>query len=176
MNKVLLATMLLSVAALATDVKASMLLNGDFQTGDLTGWTTYTTANGTIGVPSVTSFNTTGVGASLAATFNVGNISNPGNNGGGIFQAFNHTGGDLSVSIDVATVSGFGNADAGEFSLFVSGTLVDFIDFSDISGGVTERGTLSGTITNLAAGNYEFRVLITRSFETDRFYASAVPG
>jgi hypothetical protein len=62
------------VAALAVTLVASAapVVNGDFETGDLTGWTTFTTANGTIGTPAVVSFDTTGTGASNAAKFNVG--------------------------------------------------------------------------------------------------------
>ena len=62
------------VAALAVTLVASAapVPNGDFETGDLTGWTTFTTTNGTIGTPAVVPFDTTGSGASNAAEFNVG--------------------------------------------------------------------------------------------------------
>ena len=97
----------------ASGVNATLLTNGDFETGNLNGWTTFTTTNGTIGTPSVTSFDVTGAGASLAAGFNVGNVQNPGNNGGGIFQTFNFGGGSLSVSVDIASAVGsIGNSDA----------------------------------------------------------------
>jgi hypothetical protein len=56
-----------------------LIINGDFGTGNFTGWTlTTTSANGTFG-PSppflqVTSFNVTGSGATNAAQFQVGEV------------------------------------------------------------------------------------------------------
>lgn len=167
MNSKILAALAVVISLGTLDAHANLIMNGDFETGDLTGWTTFTTPNGTIGTPSVSSFDTTGSGASLAAVFNVGNIQNPGNNGGGIFQMFSFGGGSLSVSVDVATMTGnASNGDAGEFSLLVNGSLVDFLDFSNIDFNATERGTLSGVVNGLSAGQHEIRLLMTRQFET----------
>jgi fermentation-respiration switch protein FrsA (DUF1100 family) len=53
-------------------------INGNFGTGDLTGWTVFTTPNGTNGtlngvpLPNVVSFDTTGTGATNSAQFEVG--------------------------------------------------------------------------------------------------------
>jgi hypothetical protein len=53
-------------------------INGNFGTGDLTGWTVFTTSNGTNGtfngvaLPNVVSFDTTGTGATNSALFEVG--------------------------------------------------------------------------------------------------------
>src|SRR5712672_552867 len=85
-----------------------VLTNGNFESG-LTGWTSYTTPNGTIaelpslpGAPapqsaSVVSFNTSGSGASNALFLNAGKINGPYNSspqeGGGVFQTFTTTGG-----------------------------------------------------------------------------------
>lgn len=153
---------------LLTSAANALLVNGDFQTGDLSGWTTFTTTNGTIGTPNVASFDVTGAGSSLSSIFNVGNISNPGNNGGGIFQSFNFGGGSLSVSADIASsrIGGPDNSDGGEFSLLIDGNLVDFFDFGPISGGSIERASLSGTVDGLLAGTHEFRILMTREYET----------
>ena len=160
-------TLFLALSFLATSANA-LLINGDFETGNLNGWSTFTTANGTIGTPGVSSFDVTGSGASLAAVFNVGNVQNPGNNGGGLFQAFNFGGGSLSVSVDIASsvIGSPANGDAGEFSLQLDGVLIDFLDFGGITAGTTERGTLSGIVNGLLPGSHEFRVLMTRSFET----------
>ena len=94
-----------------------VITNGDFQSG-LTGWTSYTTANGTIaatpslpGAPqpqnaSVVSFNVTGSGASSALFLNAGKINPiygtaPGE-GGGVSQTFTTTGGLATFSSDIA--------------------------------------------------------------------------
>ena len=83
---------------------AAPVPNGDFETGDLTGWTTFTTASGTIGTPAVVSFDTTGTGASNAAKFNVGQRRRLAGipQGGGIYQSVNTAAGEFDVSADVA--------------------------------------------------------------------------
>src|SRR5437588_11523833 len=70
---VLLAVVVLGLTAVPAS--AAIVTNGDFETGNLTGWTTFTTAGGTANAgsaPTVSSFDTTGSGASNAAQFNVG--------------------------------------------------------------------------------------------------------
>src|SRR5215216_4331931 len=109
------AVLLLASAAPAKAVE--VITNGGFQSG-LTGWTSYTTANGTIaaipsmpGAPqpqnaSVASFDVTGSGASNALFLNAGKIdpvynSAPGE-GGGVSQTFTTTGGLATFSADIA--------------------------------------------------------------------------
>lgn len=68
------------------------LVNGDFETGDLSGWTVFTTGNGTVGgpaYPKVVPFDTDNDGtASNSAQFLVGQVifdpDEP--EGGGIYQ------------------------------------------------------------------------------------------
>src|SRR4051794_15573680 len=91
---VVLVAVATAVAALfVAAAAAAAVVNGDFESGDLTGWTTFTTANGTLGTPAVVSFDTTGTGASRAAQFNVGENTYTGvYEGGGIYQIVNATG------------------------------------------------------------------------------------
>jgi hypothetical protein len=139
------------VAALAVTLVASAapVVNGDFETGDLTGWTTFTTANGTIGTPAVVSFDTTGTGASNAAKFNVGRqvLGSGAPEGGGIHQSVNTAAGEFDVSADVAVrLEAAAEIDAsscGSFELLVDGAVVAGHDFGNCDGGVTERSTLS---------------------------------
>jgi hypothetical protein len=67
-----------------------IIFNGGFETGNLNGWTPFTTSNGSLGttMPTVVPFNTTGNGSSDAAEFQVGQATVAGLNpqGGGIYQ------------------------------------------------------------------------------------------
>ena len=72
----------------------------------------------------------------------------------------------MSVDIASSVIGSPANGDAGEFSLQLDGVLIDFLDFGGITVGTTERGTLSGIVNGLLPGSHEFRVLMTRSFET----------
>lgn len=63
------------------------LINGDFETGDFTGWTVFSEFPGEIGTPAVVSFDTTGDAVpSLAARFQVGTSDSGVFGGGGILQ------------------------------------------------------------------------------------------
>ena len=153
---------------------ANLISNGDFQTGDFTSWTQYTTGNGTIGgngsfgLPAVVSYDTTGAGASLAAKLNVGAINaccNP--EGGGIRQNFNAPGtGTYSFFAAIASendANGLINGDPGTFSFLVDGVLIgsqQLFGFSTAHEIV--RGTLSVT-TSVSAGNHTLSVQVLRS-------------
>lgn len=100
LNGILVATsLLLSCAANAA------VVNGDFATGDFTGWTTFTTSGGSLGpvdANTVTSFDVSGTGASQAARFQVGQSGGSFDQGGGIYQSVVVGAGTLSVSADIA--------------------------------------------------------------------------
>jgi hypothetical protein len=146
-------------------------INPDFQTGDLTGWTSFTTANGTNGtsLPNVLSFNTTGGGASLAAHFRVGQVVFTSGMfaGGGILQSLNVADGNYVVSLDFAAnnTSPTGiNAQGGRIALLVDG-VVQSPSFTSgfIAGGQTIRTHLDIPVS-LTAGIHEFDFQITRNF------------
>ena len=144
------------------------LINGDFETGDFTGWTTFTTTNGTIGAAGVVPFDTTGSGSSLAAEFNVGKVSGGGAApaaGGGLFQNIVTTAGTLSVTLDIASQSFTNNASGGIFDLLLNGVVVDTFDFGAIAADAIERASLSG-IAAVGAGSQEVRVRMSRIFGT----------
>jgi hypothetical protein len=164
------------VAALAVTLVASAapVANGDFETGDLTGWSTFLTAGGVISPgPPVASFDTTGSGASNAATFAVGrNNFGSAPEGGGIYQSVNTAAGSFNVSADIAARGGSSaNAACGIFEILVDGVVVDSHDFSPIPfddsqcpADTTVRATLSAPGLPLTAGLHEVRVRITRGF------------
>ena len=160
----------IALVALSVGAQASLIVNGDFETGNLNGWTTYTTAGGTIGVPAVSAFDTSGAGASNAAMFNVGRVIfgvGASQEGGGLFQSFMFGGGMVNIAADIAVLLNGGgrNLEGGLFSLLLDGSVVDSFDFGDVFLNVAERSTLDYAGL-LSAGNHELRFEITRGFTT----------
>jgi len=152
---------------------SSLLVNGDFQTGTLTGWTAFTTSNGTngVGLPNIATFNTNGMSASDAAHFNVGEVTfDRTQQGGGLSQSVVVTAAGLyTFSADIASQDDAGgsiNAAAGFFSILIDGVAVTSVDlgpFSFPSPLQILRGELSGS-TTLSAGSHTFGIEITRPF------------
>lgn len=148
------------------------LINRDFETGALTGWTTFTTSVGTIGsgaVPGVVDFDTDGDSvATKSALLQVGQarIFGGTQEGGGIFQTFTTAGGTLSLSVDIAARNpvSASNFAGGVFTLLFDGTSLDTHDFGAIAGLTTERSTLSASGLTASAGVHEIRLLMTRPY------------
>lgn len=159
----------LLLACTATQLQASLITNGGFDTGDFTGWTIFTTPNGTLNSPAVASFDTTGIGTSLAGQFNVAEIVFDGTQqGGGIFQSVMvSTPGNYQLSVDIASdrPSGALNGSGGVFTLLLDNNVIDSHDFGAIPGNTTLRSSL-GTVVALGTGSHELRILITRPFAT----------
>ena len=152
-------------------------INGNFGTGDLTGWTVFTTPDGTNGVdpvtgaplPDVVSFNTTGSGATNSAHFNVGS-DNFTEAGGGLSQTLTLGAGIYTVTGAFASENdpdGQNNTDAGTFSVLVDGVVVQSFDLGAfVSPHDVIRGTW-GVSVDLGAGSHTFSFEITRRFITD---------
>lgn len=176
LSRVILTAISVAVARPA----AAQLVNGDFETGDLTGWSSFLTPNGTIraGFPIVTPFDTTGSGVSNAMKIRIGQIAFvPGTPaGGGIQQDFVLANpGDFTASMDVAAAleQNFGNTQPGKFELLIDGQVLDVADFNGqtILPGDVFRGSLSGQANGLAAGMHTLQVRITRaSLDTREVY------
>ena len=152
-------------------VCGNLLTNGSFQSGTLAGWTVFTTPDGSLGrgLPVVTLFNVTGRGPADAAEFNVGELNGITKYfaGGGLYQDFTTTGGTFDLSYDFAAEGGsVGNAVGGFFSLLLNGNPLTADGVGVIHPGQIVRGSLNTDLT-LAAGTYQFEILITRPYGND---------
>lgn len=154
------------------------LLNGDFQTGSLLPWATFTTANGTLGSgrPTISSFDVSGSGFNSSALgLSVGYLTPPcafpgifcpsPPEGGGIRQTGNFLGGLTLLQVDVAvansTLFGGLNGEGGVFSLFLDGLLLDSFSVGNITAGTVQRGDLD-FIAFVSPGVHTVEVLVTR--------------
>jgi hypothetical protein len=167
------------IASAAPAKAVEVITNGGFQSG-LTGWTAYTTANGTIaatpsmpGAPqpqnaSIVSFDVTGSGASNALFLNAGKInpvygSAPGE-GGGVSQTFTTTGGLATFSADIAAFTRVNGLTAfGLMSVLLDGVVLDSFDFVGPGTSTTLHNTLDFT-TTLTAGQHTLQLQATRIF------------
>ncbi len=141
--------------------QSNLLVNGDFATGDLTGWTTFTTDHGTLGppqLPRVEPFDLTAPGiSSPSVQFQVGYIGvGGGDQGGGIFQDVNlSSGGTYSLSADIAASSPGVNAQGGDFELLFDGTVVASDSISLIDVNQIIRGELTAVLSDVTPGTHQ---------------------
>lgn len=151
---------------------APTIVNGDFETGNLSGWSVVATPNSNIssGFPRVDSFDTDGDGTSSPAMrIRAGqtNFLSDDVAGGGLQQLVYLTGGDHTILADIASSnqSTGGNTGPGRFELWLAGQLVDVVDMNgtSIAAGQTLRDTLSGTAFDVAPGWYDLEVRFLRS-------------
>ncbi|MBV8505857.1 MAG: PEP-CTERM sorting domain-containing protein [Alphaproteobacteria bacterium] len=156
--------------ALVTTANAAIVTNGDFATGDFTGWTLFSTPNGSLGTsgsgfPAVTSFNVSGSGAQNAATFQVGEVTFDGTQqGGGITQTVTLPSGSIDFSANIAALGGTStNVEGGVFSVLLDGLTEDTVGIGTIAADEVIRNTLNFTTTE-SAGPHTLEILVTRPF------------
>jgi hypothetical protein len=151
---------LLTVAA-----ASAQLTNGNFETGDFTGWTVFNTALGTSAItPRITLF-----GSSQAAEFQVGTTGDVGDGrddqGFGMSQFVTLSEEEINISVNIAAEVCSANADAGTFDLILDGRLVDTYSFGQVYG-----GTVSSTLDysgSVSAGTHEIEIEALRSYAAD---------
>ncbi|WP_309141103.1 PEPxxWA-CTERM sorting domain-containing protein [Novosphingobium sp. G106] len=178
----IIASAALLAASASPAYAVEVLVNGNFESG-ITGWTTYTTANGTITeIPSLppsspqpqvattVSFNTTGSGASKALFLNAGAYQPPygvGQQGGGVFQTFTlGKDGTASFSADIAALTNNNSLGVGLLSVLLDGVVMDSFDFGALNN-ATARSTLDFT-SFLTAGDHTISLQATRAFAPAR--------
>jgi len=166
----LLATILL--LGWAGRASANVAVIGDFETGDLSGWSVFTTTHGWLGngYPDVVLFDTTGDSTlSFAAAFSVGQtVWQTGPQGGGIFQSVGLLSGDLTITADIAASNNIphNNVQAGLFELLFDGVVVDSSDLGWIVPNSVGNDSLSATLSGVSADFHEVRFRMTRPFLT----------
>src|SRR5207248_5109204 len=116
--------------------------------------------------PTVSSFDTTGSGASNAAQFNVGQTpTGSGSQGGGIFQTVALTVGNYVFTADFASYSASANADCGTFSMELNGSSYFTYSSGSCLAGTTVRDHMTRQIYIFGGGgSLELRFLITRHY------------
>lgn len=150
---------------------SNLISNGDFETGDFSGWIVFQTSswnNNGVTNHSVDLFDTDGDSTSTkSAKFSVGEMDHDSSvwHGGGIYQQVSAGAGAWTVSADIAidnTGSAL-NGEGGFFELIVDGLQVDSYQCDDIPALTTNRATLSASGTFTTADNHEIRIQITRN-------------
>jgi len=157
----------------------SLLVNGDFEAGDFSGWTLTTTPRGTIwqstGAPQITSFATRkNSEPSRAATLNVGQDYQQSTGvhtrqGGYLSQTFWGPAGTYSVTLAVAVGNAiYMNDSGGNFTVFMDGVTLTEYQFGSIYIKELQRATLSGS-SELSAGWHTLSIQVDRPYTADEF-------
>ena len=154
-----------------------IIKNGEFEKGDLTGWTVFTTPNGTLGgpgFPGCVEFDVTGDGVPTnSLTVKVGQqdyqAEGPTLAGGGVATTVGLEKGRATVTADIAasysSPTDRRNLAGGLFEIVFDGTVIAHHDFGPIENGTTQRFTLKGT-TPVSSGSHEVRIRVRRPFRS----------
>jgi hypothetical protein len=170
-----------SVFLVLAGTARAQLVNGNFGTGDLTGWsvsdtvgpvTPYGLEGGGTAVQQVVSFDTEGTGTPVnSAEFEVGETQ--GMIGGGqynagivIYQYVPLQTGLLTMSVNIAAYDpSVGNGDAGTFQLLLDGNPVA----TDAMGGMPSEQTIRSSLSfsgQITGGTHQVGVEILRAWGT----------
>jgi len=159
----------------------AQLINGNFETGDFTGWTEFNTVGGSTpygqeaggtALYQVVPFDTAGTGSpSYSAEFEVGEVSGVIGGGGlgqgaGIYQYVPLNAGQLNISLEIAALSPSNNGDAGTFELLLDGNVVASNPLGGIDYNQTIRSTLSYSGV-ISAGTHQIAIDIRRGGGTE---------
>lgn len=170
----------LFVLALTSSAWAG-LINGNFETGDLTGWTVALTPNGANLVQDAVQFDIDGPGpiaTSYAARFSVGKAVFSGANGGiEMTQSMALVAGttyrmhfDFGVT-NVDANPSHGSIDAcGIFDLIVNGESVAHYAVGELMSWESAYGAVNANYTPSVSGDYTIGARITREYRPSPLY------
>lgn len=151
----------------------AQIVNGNFDGGNLSGWTVTNTSNGTTAVADVVMLDIDEggpLGMSNAARFAVGNAAAPNQGQQGImFSQMVSLVGGITYTFDMdwkafrvnTTTS---NTEGGQFTLMAGGNSIAFGAAGTTSQAAPKFGHLTGMFTPVTSGDYEVGVKITRQF------------
>ncbi len=156
----------------AGPAQANLLTNGDFETGNLGGWTVRLTPNGNTFVQQVLPYDIDGpghLGSSLAANFWVGQLAFMSGAWEGVemVQNLSLTGGtQYTFDADLSVFRGgtVNNASGGKFEVIVDGAVLATWDSGGIIAGVPEFSHLTTNFTPAVSGTFEVGLRITRRY------------
>ena len=164
-----------ALMCLAVTAQADVITNGDFETGDFTGWTVRNTDNGQSTTTDVFMYDIDGGGPlpeSLAARFAVGQVTFQSGYWCGIemVQDVNLVAGvEYEFDADVAAWrhTAQGNAQGGMFEMILDGAVLDWWSAGGIGGSNPwdKYDHLSATYTPDSSGPYEIGMRITRPYQ-----------
>jgi hypothetical protein len=156
-------------AAEATAQEIGPPTNLNFERG-LEGWTTFTTAGGTIGaepLPTIMNVSMNGRPVSKAVAFTAGQEahSDSTERGGGLFQHFRAPAGRLRVFVDIGEYFALeGTVEAtGTFRLIVDGQLLSSLDMGNLGTHGAKSSRLGGTL-QIAEGTHTLVIAVTRPY------------
>jgi hypothetical protein len=171
----------------------AQFVNGNFETGDFTGWTLGLTSGGAQTYQTVEDFDIDGpgpLGLSKAGRFSAGRASGvtTGEHGVTLMQSLFLTGGvQYTFTFDWAATRTIAssNTQGGIFALMVNSTEIARGAAGSTSGTNPKYGTVSGVFTPGSSGNYMVGAWILRPFtipnpttlfqSVDNFTMSPVP-
>lgn len=165
-------SLIFTLLALGTTSAFAQFTNGNFETGDFTGWTIAPTSLGTTAIQQVVSFDIDGPGAltsSLSGQFSVGRQTGvtTGSHGITITQMLNLTANtaytfDFDWAATRTTASS--NAEGGVFSLIVNGVAIATQSAGATSSSNPHFGHITAGFTPTASGAFSVGAMITRPF------------
>jgi hypothetical protein len=158
--------------AIAAGASGQSFVNGNFETGDLSGWTVTPTANGHTNIQVVEPFDIDGPGplsTSMTAHFQVGQVVFASGDQEGIelTQMLTLTAGvqyQLSINWAATNLNPTNNVEGGVFTLFAGTSDLMTQAAGALSSSTPMYGVLASPFTPASTGSYSVGVRITRPF------------
>lgn len=160
-------------AAFLSTGASAQFVNGNFETGDLSGWTVAFTSGGATAVQDAQQFDIDGpgpLGTTWAARFSAGRATGvtTGNHGVLVTQQVSLVAGNTyTIDADWSAWRPAGqgaNSNGGFFDLIVNGVSIASATAGSTSGAAPKYGHLTGVFTATSTGLHDIGMSITRQF------------